>query len=72
MDILEKSFNGIDPLQPIINQKGMFKDIQGQEGFAARSMPYIILIDPEIKEASGERILIQSGSKSPLTSYRWL
>ena len=72
MDIPEKSLNVIDSLQPIIDHKGVFKDIEDQEGCAASRMPYIMLIDPEIKESSSERILIQNGSNPPLTSSRWL
>jgi hypothetical protein len=72
MDVPEKSFNVIGLLQPIIDQIGMFKDIQDQEGCVTSRMPYIMLIDPEIKESSCERILIQNGSNPPLTSSRWL
>lgn len=72
MDILEKSSHVIGPLQLIIDQKGMFIDIQDQDRCATSRMPYIMLIDPEIKESSSKRILIQNGFNPPLTSSRWL
>jgi hypothetical protein len=58
IDILEEGLNIICPLQPIINHKGMLKDIQYQDRYTAARMSYIMFIYPEVDESSGGRVLV--------------
>jgi hypothetical protein len=54
VDVFEKGFDVIGSLQPVIDHKGMLKDIQYQNGCAAGRVADVVFIDPEVDEPSGE------------------
>ena len=61
INILEKSLDVIRPLQPVVDHEGVLKDIEDEDGCAARGMPHIVLINPEIEKSFGKRILVEDG-----------
>jgi hypothetical protein len=54
VDVFEKGPNVIGSFQPVIDHKGMLKDIQYQNGCAAGRVADVVFIDPKIDEPSYE------------------
>jgi hypothetical protein len=50
VNCLEESFNVIGALQPIVDHKGMLKDVHYQNGCCPRKVSRIMLVDPGIDE----------------------
>ena len=48
VDILEKRLDVIASLQAVVGEKGVFKDVHDQQGIAARRVPHVVLVDPDI------------------------
>jgi len=51
-DVLKEGSNIVRPLQTVINHKGVFENIQDQEGSAARRMADVMFIDSLVDQLS--------------------